>query len=301
MIYWFVYWFMFPSCIVIVAFAMLLGIDGTAIFTPLVILLFPLLRVPFISPADAIAVGLLTEFFGFLSGLIGYKKERLIDFKTGWSLIMVGVPVIIVFSIIAQFVSGVLLKLIFGVMLLSIAIYLSVTAKSTVRNRYLTILPPAVSQIPRTQESPRDSEIVSGSGKEYRYRVCDRKRGFLISGIGSALEGMISVGLGELLMPDLVRRCKIPVGISAATSVFVMTLVVLAGSVTDIFTLLARGGADAIPWNLIIFTIPGAVLGGQIGAKLQGRLSSSNIEKLIALMFILIGTAFLYESILVLF
>ncbi|MDH2900620.1 MAG: hypothetical protein PXY39_06580, partial [archaeon] len=87
MIYWLVYWFMFPMCIGIVAFAMLLGIDGTAIFTPFMILLFPILRVPFISPAVAVAVGLTTEFFGFLSGLAGYRGKHLSDFKIGWQLV----------------------------------------------------------------------------------------------------------------------------------------------------------------------------------------------------------------------
>ena len=287
---------MFPTCIGIVAFAMLLGIDGTAIFTPFMILLFPLLTVPFILPGVAIAVGLLTEFFGFLSGIVGYRRDQLIDFKMGWSLAAVGIPVIIAFSLIGQFASSLLLKLVFGVMMVTIAIYLVVTAKSSVRNRYLTVLPQAVYEIPRVQESPRDSLTVSRSGTEYRYRVCDKKRGSLICGIGSALEGMISVGLGELLMPDLVRRCKIPVAISAATSVFVMTLIVLAGSMTDLLTLFARGGVNTVPWNLVVFTIPGAMLGGQIGAKLQGRLSSSKIEKLIALMFVIIGAAFLYSS-----
>jgi len=72
---WFVYWFMLPACIAIVSLAMMLGIDGTAILTPAVILVFPILSVPTISPAAAVAAGLLTEFFGFVSGVIGYDRE----------------------------------------------------------------------------------------------------------------------------------------------------------------------------------------------------------------------------------
>ena len=143
-----------------------------------------------------------------------------------------------------------------------------------------------------------DSATRAISTAGYRYGAFDNRKGLLISGIGSALEGMMSVGLGELLMPDLIRRCKLQVAIASATSVFVMTLTVFAGSITDIVTLLAKGGANTIPWNLMAYTIPGAMIGGQVGAKLQGRLSSSNIEKLIAFMFIIIGIAFLYESLL---
>lgn len=266
---------MFPTCIGIVASAMLLGIDGTAIFTPCMILLFPLLKVPFISPIVAVTVGLLTEFFGFISGLIGYRDKRLIDFEVGWTLVAVGVPVIVSFSLIAQFVTGFLLKLIFGVMMVSIAVYLGVTAKTSVRNKHA---PRTDSHGPVGQGRQPERAIISRSSINDRYPGFDNKMGLLISGIGSALEGMLSVGLGELLMPDLVRRCKIPVAIAAATSVFVMTLTVFAGSITDLVALFVRGGLDAIPWNLLIYTIPGAMLGGQVGAKLQGRLSSTKVE-----------------------
>lgn len=287
---------MFPTCVGIVASAVLLGIDGTAIFTPFMILLFPLLRVSPIPASIAVSVGLVTEFFGFLSGIVGYRKKNLIDFRVGWSLVTVGVPVIVVFSIIAQSVSDLLLKLVFGAMMVSMAIYLIATAKSAVRNPNVEKLPQSVLSISGLHESPKETRITSRSGKEFRYHVCDRRRSILISGIGSALEGMLSVGLGELLMPDLVRRCKIPVAVSAATSVFVMTVVVLAGSVTGFTAIILRQGATVIPWNLLIFTIPAAVIGGQVGARLQGRLSSSKTERLIALLFVIIGAAFLYGS-----
>ena len=60
MIEWLVYWFMFPACIGIESFAMMLEIDGTAILTPSVILLFPFLSVSTVSPAQAVTVGLFT-------------------------------------------------------------------------------------------------------------------------------------------------------------------------------------------------------------------------------------------------
>ena len=245
--YWLVYWFMFPTCVGIVASAILLGIDGTAIFTPFMILLFPLLRVSPIPASIAVSVGLLTEFFGFLSGIADYHKKDLIDFRVGRSLVTIGVPVIVVFSIIAQSVGDLLLKLVFGGMMVSMAIYLVVTAKSAVRNPNMEKLPQSVLSITGLRESPKETRIISRSGKQFRYQVCDTKSGILISGIGSALEGMLSVGLGELLMPYLVRRCKIPVAVSAATSVFVMTAVVLAGSVTGFTAIILRQGATVIP------------------------------------------------------
>ncbi len=287
---------MFPACTGIVSLAMMLGIDGTAILTPAVILVFPLLNIPSVSPAAAVTVGLFTEFFGFLSGLAGYRRQGLVDVKIGLRLAAFAVPVIIVSSLLAQISPALFLKLAFGILMVGLSAYLILTAKSTVRNAKLEAPPPSVDRIPRKDESPDETVIRTKAGREYRYKVCDRRRGEIVCAVGSAFEGMISVGLGELVMPDLVRRCKIPIAVSAATSVFVMTLGVFAGSVTGIASLVVRGGTDAVPWNLLLFTIPGAVIGGQIGSKAQGALSSITMERLIVIIFAIIGVSFLYVS-----
>lgn len=50
---------------------------------------------------------------------------------------------------------------------------------------------------------------------------------------------------------------------------------------------------NAIPWNLIVYLVPGAVIGGQIGARLQGRISAGIMERAMAILFLLIGLIFL--------
>lgn len=49
MIDWLIYWFMFPACILIASVAMLTGISGTAMLTPFLILVFPILSVPILT------------------------------------------------------------------------------------------------------------------------------------------------------------------------------------------------------------------------------------------------------------
>jgi uncharacterized protein len=296
LIEWLIYWFMFPACIGIVSLAMMLGIDGTAILTPAVILLFPLLSVPAVPAGAAVAAGLFTEFFGFLSGVVGYNRAGLVDYKVGIRLSMVAIPTIAVASVLAQFSPALALKLVFGVLMVGLSAYLLLTSKSTVRNPLLEAVPPEAASIPRVRESLEETVIRAKDGREYRYNVCDKRTGELVCAIGSALEGMISVGLGELVMPDLIRRCKVPVSVSAATSVFVMTVAVLAGSATGIASLALKGGVSAIPLNLLLFTIPGAVIGGQIGSKAQGRLSSLTMERLIVAIFAVVGVSFFYVS-----
>ncbi len=298
---WFVYWFMFPACIVIATIAMLTGISGTAMLTPFLILVFPILHVPILSSAQAVGMALFTEFFGFISGFIGYRRVGLIDYKIGWKLIAVGVPAIIIFSLVSQYVSSLFLKIVYGIMMLLLATYLFLTAPGNVRNRELANLPAAVESIPRKGEATVERLIGTKDGKEYRYKICDQRRGYLITAVGSAMEGLVSVGLGELEMPNLVKRCKMPVAVSAATSVFVIAVTVLTGSVTAVLSLLQHGGASAVPWNLVAYTVPGAVIGGQIGSRFQGRISSKVTERLISILFVVVGVAFLATSGLALF
>ena len=293
MIDWFVYWFMFPACIVIASTAMLTGISGTAMLTPFLILAFPVIGVPTLTPAQAVGMALFTEFFGVVSGWAGYDRAGLIDYKTGWKLARLGVPVIIVASLVSHYVPSILLKGAYGVMMITLATYLSLTAISNVRNRELKELPESVERIPRLSEAPVERVVRTKTGTEYRYKVCDQNRGYLITTAGCAMEGLVSVGLGELLMPNLVKRCKIPVAVSAATSVFVIAVTVLSGSLTAILTLLQAGGVDSVPWGLIAYTVPGAVIGGQLGSKFQGRISAVTTERIIGILFAVVGVAFL--------
>ena len=66
------YWFMFPISILIATTAMASGVEGATFFTPLFILALGL------SPEIAIGTGLITEVFGFASGLYAYARKRLI-------------------------------------------------------------------------------------------------------------------------------------------------------------------------------------------------------------------------------
>ena len=67
---------------------------------------------------------------------------------------------------------------------------------------------------------------------------------------------------------------------------WVVEVVVLVSSLTDIVLV----GIESIPWNLVMFTIPGVIIGGQIGGKLSGKISSGTVEKSIVVIFLIIGT-----------
>ena len=104
------------------------------------------------------------------------------------------------------------------------------------------------------------------------------------------LTGVVSVGIGEVLVPQFAKRRGIPVPVAAATSVLVVTFVFLAASLTHVWRLAGLEG-DAIPWNLLVYTVPGVIIGAQIGPRLQGRIGEERMVWVIGLFFVFIGVA----------
>lgn len=68
----------------------------------------------------------------------------------------------------------------------------------------------------------------------------------------------------------------------------------MSGAALTHFIELWRGeGFSAIPWNLIVWAVPGAVLGAVLGTHLQGRVSEWASRIFFATLFIAIGIVFL--------
>ena len=116
--------------------------------------------------------------------------------------------------------------------------------------------------------------------------------GGLFTSVGAFLTGMVSVGIGEVIVPQLTKR-GVPVAVAAATSVAVVIVTAVTASFTLIGQLVSEAGLAAVPWHLVMYTIPGVLIGGQIGPRLQGRISHRTMELSIASLFLLLGVAML--------
>ena len=84
-----IYWFMLTVSIGVATCAELSGIGGASLFTPMFILVFPLLGPEYglSSTIAAISAALITQTFGFFSGFIGYYRRRLIDYTLAWRIL----------------------------------------------------------------------------------------------------------------------------------------------------------------------------------------------------------------------
>ena len=282
------YWFMFPVSIVVATTAMLSGIGGAAMFTPIFLILFPLLGPEYTlaSPVAAIGVALLIETFGFSSGFIGYFRKRLIDFRSALKFIAVAVPVAIIGALTSHLANPDLLKGSYAALMLVLAYVMYRHQHGIEETMVVTEEASAGAADARPQRV-----ITARDGQVYRFHVPHHGRGAYVTALGAFLTGMVSVGIGEVIMPQLSKRNRVPVPVAAATSVFIVIVTVASASFTQISTLIAEGGLHAVPWHLVAYAVPGVILGGQIGPRLQGRIAHRTMERGIGILFAVISLA----------
>lgn len=285
---WTQYWFMFPVAMCVATAAMLSGIGGAALFIPIFVIIFPLLGPEYpLATSAAIGSALMTEVFGFSSGFIGYYRKRLIDFKSAVQFICVSIPVAIVGALLFGLLQEqeILLK---GAYALLMLILCPVILRHTPPRDMLT----DSTDNDAINADAEIREITGRDGTTYRFRKPRQGTiGAFFTSIGSFLTGFLGVGVGEVILPQLVKRNRVPVAVAAATSVLTVIVTIASASFTQIAALIEAGGLSAVPWNLVCYTIPAVIIGGQIGPLLQGRLEQRKLEKAIAILFGIIGVS----------
>jgi uncharacterized membrane protein YfcA len=138
----FEYWYLFPVSILIATIAISSGIGGAVFFSPLFMLGLQ------IDPYTAIGAGLITELFGFSSGLYGYKKRKLIDYKFGKHLLLYSIPASILGVFSAVYLPNNVLMGIFafGIIFVGWQLYLSYKQDKKEKTKF---------DIPLTEQSLR--------------------------------------------------------------------------------------------------------------------------------------------------
>lgn len=275
------YWFMLPVAVAVATCAMLSGIGGAALFTPIFVLLFPLIGPEYVlaSTMTAITAALITQTFGFLSGFIGYYHRGLIDYGLAWRILRVSVPIAVIGALVANLVHD-------SVLLASYSILVAVLAFVMWRNR-----PPGETHSGNPAGTMKT--IVDSRHHEYTYRIPRLGlRSYSLTGVGAFLTGMVSVGIGEVTISKLSRK-GVPIAVAAATSVLVVIVTVAFASTTLAVQLIRDGGWTAVPWDLLLYDIPGVLIGGQIGPRLQGKVAPHTMRRAIAILFVVLAIAML--------
>lgn len=328
------YLFMLPVSTLVALCAQMSGIGGAAIFSPIFLLIFPLLGPDYVlgNPQQAVASALLTEVFGFLSGLIGYSIRGLVDWQTCRAYWLWTVPTALVGALIAQFVCDnvLVLRLVYATLMIGLAAYIAFSSSSSTSMQNSSFGDVGTSSSSNSKKEKSDVEeqqTPKNPDKEDRKKITSIPKRSLIASngnvyifsdlnlpntsvslkiytvFGSFLTGMLGVGVGEVVIPQLIRRKQMAFPVAAATSVAIVVVTALTAATVQFWSLAMHATTSAeksvVPWSLVAFTIPGVIIGGQLAPYISSRrlLKDKQVEIFVAILFGLIGAAFLIKSI----
>ncbi len=242
------FWFMFPVAVLFASIAMAAGIGGAILFSPFLIVVLGF------SPVEAIAAGLVIEMFGFTSGVVGYWRKRQIDFSVVKALVKFTLPATIVGVIISYFVSPIILQIVLILLLLFLV------WKFLGKKEYDT----------------------SGVRGEKINLECTSAAGF-----GAGLMGMVSSGLGEIDEYIFLDKLKLPPRIASGTSVVLVAMSAAIGVITHAAYLILNNELATIAQvaGVVIFAVPGVIIGAQLGVYSVQNISASKMRLFLGLLF----------------
>ena len=252
---------MFPVGICVATIAMFIGIGGAIMFSPFFMLVLNL------EPVLAMGAGLTIEIFGFSSGIVGYSRTKSIRYDIVGKLIIFTLTATVIGVVIGRLVPGEILKVLLSALILYLAIhFLRRSMKKTQENPDGTL----------TVEHPHVDNVVRG-----------------INIFGGLLMGMISSGLGEVNEYSFLQRMGLPVHNSSGTSVFLVATSAFIGVCAHLYFLVSTGELDAFSrvLSIIVFAVPGVVLGAQIGSRLSQRVNHKFMYRFVCSLFIILGIA----------
>lgn len=260
-------WWVFPVAVAISSVALSTGISGALFFSPFFLLVVGL------PAAQAIGAGLTTELFGTSAATMNYVRQRVVDFSTVRYLLPAAVPMGMAGALVANRIHTAVLQGVFGVTLVGLSIIMLVAIS---RRGHETAKPKVL------EGASRITVIKARDGQEYVYPVSSRPMGMLLASIGGALTGLMSAGLPEITTTQLILRSRIPPRVAVATSIFVLTITAFSAAGIH-----ALAGQPA--WHVVVWSIPGVLVGGQIGPRLQGKVPSRITDRALAVLFMAVG------------
>ena len=249
-----VYWKIFPVAILVASLANSSGFGGGIIFQPIFIGIMGL------HPAQGVATGMLTELCGMSSGAIRYFKQRQIEFEIAFSLILFGVPGLIIGNHLLTILSPNILKIIFGTLVFIVAVWTIVSA------------------------------IQKKKGTRAGIDVDEVYPVFWVPFFGGVSSGVSAVGTAESMFPLLERYLGVQPHRAIATAILIEASMNWLATALNLSSGLIR-------WEVALYTIPGVIIGGQIGPRIAKWLPSLTLKYLFGSAIAITAIHMVYKSV----
>ena len=257
-----VLWFI-PIGFFVGTYGTIIGAGGGFILVPLLMFLFP-----GDAPSMITAASLAVIFVNSTSGTIAYARMKRISYRTGILFALATIPGALLGSSLTAFVPKQVFSAAFGVLLVAVAVFLSLTRGSPRRTGATSGARGTGASGPARPRGPLVDTVVDREGNSYplSFNIWLGMGLSLFIGILSSLAG---IGGGLIHVPVLTWLFGFPVHIATATSHFVLVFTSLAGVIMHIID-----GTWPVHPVRDLCLAAGVVGGAQLGAFLARRISS---------------------------
>ncbi|MFB6250500.1 MAG: sulfite exporter TauE/SafE family protein [Halobellus sp.] len=312
MSYWLEFWWLFPVFLTGATIVNTVGISGSALFVPFLIFLFPLAANP-LEPETIVKVGLISEAFGLSSSAIAFIQYGLVDRRLALTLVGGSVPFVVGGALLSFVIPEPVFHGLLGIALLAASYLLfktdldhegasdeptegSADEDPAVDGGRVDLPNDAGKLGPAGVDTDEDGNVtrVDREGDDYRYTRGGYLRRFANYSIGGTFQGLAGFGIGELGIISMLGT-TVPVRIAIGTNHIVVALTAVLASLVHVFGGGLVGGHTlslaSTPWNMVIFTVPATVTGGQIAPYVSNALSTSTIKTFVGGLFAIISAA----------
>lgn len=247
-------WLSLPMGVLIATVVSTVGIGGGILWMPFLLIVMKL------RPDTAVVTSLCIQTAGMGSGAAAYWRQHQIDKRLMFLLLAVTVPGIALGAYLTSILAAQHLELILGILTLATAL-IFVSANQ----RY------------GDQGSQR-----ADLGKARQY-------GWAISTMAVA-SGMLSISIGEWLVPILRGKLSLRMKVAVATSV----ATIFGTCVLGVLFHCGMGGRPDV--GSLCWALPGVIMGGQIGPAVAGRINDRQLKEIFIFLLTLIGIHLIYNS-----
>ncbi len=230
-------WAALPAGFLIATLATLSGFGGGVLWMPYLILVARL------DPTQAVVTSLVIQVGGMGSGSVAVIRAKKADLRLAFYLSVcafLGVPIGVWLS---RAVSPDSIIFLLGAFSLAVALVFVYT-----------------------QDDSDDSVKKVSLSRTARY--------FPLATLFSVATGLLSMGVGDFLVPILRKRLQLNMESAMATCLIVMAMNAALAAILHLMI----GEKFAI--NVVLWSIPGVILGGQVGPRLAGRIPDQTLKEI---------------------
>lgn len=246
-------WTALPVGILFATLATMVGIAGGVLWTPYLIFLVKL------EPAQAIGTSLLIQVAGMGSGAVTAVMQGKVTPRFTAMLTAAALPGVGVGAWLSTLVPSDSLVFLLGAILLATALVFVYA---------------------------RENVSVSTDTVDLFRTV----RYLPLATLFSVFTGLLSVGVGDFMVPVLRNRLHMRMDAAIGSCLVVMAMNAVFGSI------LHGIKGEPVVWKIIVWAVPGVLIGGQIGPRLAGYIPDQTLKEIFIYGLSLVGIHVMFNA-----